>query len=120
MSVAEAQWLGAAYGATILEIELACGNVLNAHALRTTARLDESTFCSHLSDADVAFLRGVLAHNPHTTETSAHALLCVCHKRHAVPTRKTLPSAAARRVFAQAVFEMQTELQYGAVPGAGQ
>ena len=64
--------MGAALGSSARQVTLACGRLIDAQTLRTSAsvKLD-----SMLSEADAIFLRSVLSHNSHLTPAATEAML---------------------------------------------
>ena len=101
MGVSKARLLGAALGASVPQICTSTGHVLCAHTLRTSARI---RLTASTSEADCAFLRGVLAHNPHLDDEQIEEALQASKGR--VRPRKSL-NGDASALLAQMVHELK-------------
>ncbi len=116
MSVPRARLFGAAFGKLTAEVRLVGGRDLDLHTLRTS----ECVKVNHdmmLSEADAAFLLGVLAHNPHLTAEKISTMLRAGQKRTSVLGRKSVQDHGegedgieARALLAQAVQEVTGDM----------
>ena len=111
MSTGTARLLGAALGATILEMSNVAGRVISAHALRTCEPRDLDIILGRWnSGADAAFYRGVLQHNPRLDEGVIDAALSAATQ---LDTRAAVTSETAPMLM-HARNELYTEV-YGTV-----
>ena len=104
MPVDLAPWLGAAYGNRVESVELSCGRVVDARAMLKSPQIELETM---ISAADIAFLRGMLAHNPHLDPDATHEALLACERRHRIMPRKALAGRDAQRMLKHIVLEVQ-------------
>ena len=103
MSVPKAFWLGAAFGGTIGTVQLSGGHALDGRTLLENTSFELNTM---ISEADIAFLRGMLAHNSHLDPEETHQTLRTCAKKNAIDGRRSL-TAASKVIVQQSVIELQ-------------
>ena len=106
MSIHKAFWLGVAFGGTVETVQLSGGVTFSGRELRENISFALDTM---ISKADIAFLRGMLAHNPHLDQDEVERTLGTCAKKHAINGRRNLTAASAVMV-KQAVIELRESI----------